>query len=73
MEFWSGINRDKKLETEFKSRMAICEIEKSDMGEQFLLTQFTKGSRRIWMLKQYKNDCTSTRYFILALWIIFCF
>lgn len=51
---WSGIDRNHRLLTEFKARLAIYEVEKSRTAAQFLLTQFTKESSRKWLLRQYR-------------------
>lgn len=51
---WSGIDRAHRLLTEYKARLAIYDVDKSEPAAQFLLTQFTKESSRKWLLKQYQ-------------------
>lgn len=51
---WSGINQERKLMMEYKSILAIYEVEQSDMAAQFLLTQFTKLSSRKSLIKQHR-------------------
>lgn len=49
---WSEVSLHQQRLLEFKARLAIYSIEKSDNAAMFILYQFAKAMSRIWMLKQ---------------------
>lgn len=51
---WSGISMNNQRLNEYKARLAIYNVEHTDSAAQFLLTQFTKLTSRMCMLKHYK-------------------
>lgn len=51
---WSGISLNDQRMLEFKQRLAIYDIEKSDDAAMFILFQFAKAMSRVWMLKQWR-------------------
>ena len=51
---WSEVSINQQRLIEFKARLAIYEVEKSDDAATFILFQFAKAMSRIWMLKQWR-------------------
>ena len=51
---WSEVSLNARRLVEFKARLAIYKIEKSDDAATFILYQFAKAMSRIWMLKQWR-------------------
>lgn len=49
---WSEVSLHQQRSLEFKARLAIYSIEKSDEAAMFILYQFAKAMSRIWMLKR---------------------
>lgn len=51
---WSEVSLNQQRSLEFKARLAIYAIEKSDDAAMFILYQFAKAMSRIWMLKRWR-------------------
>lgn len=51
---WSEVSLNQRRLVEFKARLAIYDVERSDMAAMFLLYQFAKAMSRTWMLHQCK-------------------
>lgn len=51
---WSGISLNNKRLTEFKARLAIYKVEKSDTAATFILYQFAKAMSRRLIIKRWK-------------------
>lgn len=51
---WSEVSLNQRRLVEFKARLAIYNVEHSDMAAMFLLYQFAKAMSRVWMLKQWQ-------------------
>ena len=51
---WSEVSQNQRRLVEFKARLAIYNVEQSDMAAMFLLYQFAKAMSRRWMLKQWR-------------------
>lgn len=51
---WSEVSLNTRRLVEFKARLAIYKVEKSDDAATFILYQFAKAMSRIWMLKQWR-------------------
>lgn len=51
---WSEVSLNQRRLVEFKARLAIYDVERSDMAAMFLLYQFAKAMSRTWMLHQWK-------------------
>lgn len=51
---WSEVSLNQRRLIEFKARLAIYNVEHSDMAAMFLLYQFAKAMSRVWMLKQWQ-------------------
>ncbi len=51
---WSEVSLDTRRLVEFKARLAIYKVEKSDDAATFILYQFAKAMSRIWMLRQWR-------------------
>ncbi len=51
---WSEVSINQQRLIEFKARLAIYDVEKSDDAAMFILFQFAKAMSRIWMLKQWR-------------------
>ena len=50
---WSEVSQNQRRLVEFKARLAIYNVEQSDMAAMFLLYQFAKAMSRRWMLEQW--------------------
>lgn len=55
---WSEVSLNTRRLVEFKARLAIYKVEKSDDAATFILYQFAKAMSRIWMLKQWRMFLT---------------
>ena len=51
---WSEVSLNQRRLIEFKARLAIYNVEHSDMAAMFLLYQFAKAMSRVWILKQWR-------------------
>ena len=51
---WSEVSQNQRRLVEFKARLAIYNVEQSDMAAMFLLYQFAKAMSRRWMLEQWR-------------------
>ena len=51
---WSEVSQNQRRLVEFKARLAIYNVEQSDMAATFLLYQFAKAMSRRWMLEQWR-------------------
>lgn len=51
---WSEVSLNQRRLVEFKARLAIYDVERSDMAAMFLLYQFAKAMSRTWMMHQWK-------------------
>ena len=51
---WSEVSLDAQRAIEFRARLAIYNVEHSDDAAMFILFQFSKAMRRVWILKQWK-------------------
>lgn len=51
---WSEVSLNQRRLIEFKARLAIYNVEHSDLAAMFLLYQFAKAMSRVWMLKQWQ-------------------
>lgn len=51
---WSEVSQNRRRLVEFKARLAIYNVERSDMAARFILYQFAKAMSRRWMLKQWR-------------------
>lgn len=51
---WSEVSINQRRLVEFKARLAIYDVEHSDMAAMFLLYQFAKAMSRTWMLHQWR-------------------
>ena len=51
---WSEVSLNQRRLVEFKARLAIYDVERSDMAAMFLLYQFAKSMSRTWMMHQWK-------------------
>lgn len=55
---WSEVSLNARRLVEFKARLAIYRIEKTNDAATFILYQFAKAMSRIWMLKQWRMFLT---------------
>ena len=51
---WSEVSRNRRHQLEFKARLAIYNVERSDMAARFILYQFAKAMSRVWMAGQWR-------------------
>lgn len=51
---WSEVSQNQRRLVEFKARLAIYNVDQSDMAAMFLLYQFAKAMSRRWMLEQWR-------------------
>lgn len=51
---WSEVSQNRRQLIEFKTRLAIYNVERSDAAAKFILYQFAKAMSRVWMLKQWR-------------------
>ena len=51
---WSEVSLNQRRLIEFRARLAIYNVEHSDMAAMFLLYQFAKAMSRVWILKQWR-------------------
>lgn len=51
---WSEVSLNQRRLIELKARLAIYNVEHSDMAAMFLLYQFAKAMSRVWILKQWR-------------------
>lgn len=51
---WSEVSLNQRRLIEFKARLAIYNVEHSDMAAMFLLYQFAKAMSRSWILRQWR-------------------
>lgn len=51
---WSEVSQNQRRLVEFKARLAIYNVEQSDMAAMFLLYQFAKAMSRRWILEQWR-------------------
>ncbi len=51
---WSEVSQNRRRLVEFKARLAIYNVERSDMAARFILYQFAKAMSRRWMLEQWR-------------------
>ena len=51
---WSEVSQNQRRLIEFKARLAIYNVEHSDMAAMFLLYQFAKAMSRSWILRQWR-------------------
>lgn len=51
---WSEVSQNRRQLIEFKTRLAIYNVERSDTAAKFILYQFAKAMSRVWMLKQWR-------------------
>ena len=51
---WSEVSLNQRRLVEFKARLAIYDVERSDMAAMFLLYQFAKAMSIKWMMHQWK-------------------
>lgn len=58
---WSGISLNGQRMLEFKQRLAIYDVEKSEEAALFLLRLFARAMSRIWMLKHFRMLLKSTK------------
>lgn len=58
---WSKVSMNQQRLIEFRARLAIYDVEKSDDAAMFILFQFSKAISRCWMLKQWKIFYKSTK------------
>lgn len=70
---WSGINHDKRIETEFIVRFGIYDVDPCYDSAFFIKTQFFKSMSRRWMLNNFSIFIKSLRIMIkhLGLWVTF--
>lgn len=58
---WSEVSLNQRRLIEFKARLAIYNVEHSDMAAMFLLYQFAKATSRKWILQQWRMFVTVVR------------
>lgn len=51
---WSEVSLNQRRLIEFRARLAIYSVERSDSAAMFLLYQFAKAMSRVWILKQWR-------------------
>lgn len=51
---WSEVSQNHRRLIEFKARLAIYNVERSDMAARFILYQFAKAMSRKWILQQWR-------------------
>lgn len=51
---WSEVSLNQRRLIEFRARLAIYSVERSDSAAMFILYQFAKAMSRVWILKQWR-------------------